>query len=251
MRQDYADKQIWIIGASSGIGESLARELAARGATLILSARSEDKLDALKEDLKGVHHTVPIDIADPDTTVHAAGYIATRIGRIDSVIVLAAIYQPMRLDALDMEMVHNMIDVNLKGYFHVAHAILPILKKQGGGQLALCGSVAGYRGLPKGQPYSATKAGILNLAESLRLETRQDNIDIRLISPGFVRTPMTDKNDFEMPAMIEPETAAQAIADGLLSGRFEIHFPKRFTLVIKLLRLMPNALYFWLARKML
>ena len=122
-----------------------------------------------------------------------------------------------------------------------------LLQQQNEGQFILCASVAGYRGLPNGQPYSATKAGIINFAESLRAE--QTNLDIKVINSGFVRTPMTDKNQFNMPMMIEPEQAAQAIFSGMKSKKFEIHFPKKFSLFMKLLRLMPASLYFKIAQK--
>jgi len=159
---------------------------------------------------------------------------------------MAALYDPSPLSKMDIATTRKMVDVNLMGMFNVVHAVLPLLTKQGFGQLALCGSVAGYRGLPNGQPYSATKAAVINLAETLRLE--HPELDVRLISPGFVRTPLTDKNDFDMPMMIEPDVAAKALADGLLASGFEIHFPKKFTFLLKLLRVLPNAVYFKLAK---
>jgi short-subunit dehydrogenase len=130
----------------------------------------------------------------------------------------------------------------LNGAFNAVHAVLPILKSQAHGQFVLCGSVAGYCGLPNGQPYSATKAGVINLAESLRAE--EGHLDIKVINPGFVRTPLTDKNNFKMPMMIEPEEAAKIIVKGLQSKKFEIHFPKRFTFLMKILSVLPDFLYF-------
>ena len=127
--------------------------------------------------------------------------------------------------------------------------MIPLLKKQNGGQLAFTGSVAGYKGLPKGQPYSATKAAIMNFTESLYVE--EPGIDVRLISPGFVETPMTDMNDFEMPMVIKPDEAAKALAEGLLSNSYEIHFPKKFTFIMKFLRLLPHWLYFKITKKMM
>lgn len=250
MTQDYINRTVWIIGASSGIGEALARELSDRGARLLLSARSEDTLRALAHALPQAADVLPFDVADLKATKQAADNAWHRAARIDAVVVLAAIYKPMHVNDFDMDFVHKLITVNLIGTFNVVHAVLPPLKKQGGGQLALTGSIAGYRGLPEGQPYSATKAGITNLAETLKLETRNENIDVRLISPGFVKTPMTDKNDFAMPAIITPEKAAQAIANGLRGSSYEIHFPKRFTYALKFLRILPNRLYFWLMGRM-
>lgn len=246
---DYKNKHVWIIGASSGIGESLARELARRGAILSLSARSKDKLTALNNALGGSHFVCPVDISDAQSVQNSMSCVQKGHNRIDSVINLAALYDPGKLDDLDIEKTRKLIDVNLMGMFNLIHMVLPVLKKQDNGQIVLCGSVAGFKGLPNGQPYSATKAAVINLAESLKAENM--GLDIKVINPGFVRTPLTDKNDFDMPMMIEPEEAAKAIADGLLKKSFEIHFPKKITYMAKALKLLPDRLYFKLARKMI
>lgn len=244
----YGDENIWIIGASSGIGNALARELAAQGASLILSARSTDKLDALKKDLGGDHMIVPLDVSHAGAVQIAAQNIAAQVQKLDRVIFMAAAYAPGNFLDQDIETSLQTVSVNIGGALNVARAVLPIFRAQGGGQLSLCGSVAGYRGLPGGQPYCATKAAVINLAESLRIEEKPHNIDVKVINPGFVRTPLTDKNDFPMPMMIEPEDAAKAIAKGLHSGTFEIHFPKRFTYIMKFLKCLPIELYFYLMR---
>lgn len=246
---DYQNKVIWIIGASSGIGEALAHEMASRGAVLALSARRKDKLEKLKGSLgESQHKILAVDVSDAELVTRTAGAIRAAFGRIDSIIFLAAGYKPMKLESLDLAVTRQIIDVNLMGAFNVINAALPILKDQPEGQIALCGSVAGYIGLPGGQPYSATKAGIINLAESLRAEFPK-KIDIRLISPGFVRTELTDKNDFKMPMIISPEEAAKTIADGLTGRRFEIHFPKCFTLWLKLLRMLPYSVALNITKK--
>lgn len=238
MSRPYEGQIVWIIGASSGIGHALARQLADQGAVLALSARRKNELDALKGQL-GEHHKVfALDVTHMEMVERTALAVRASLGRVDRVIFLSASYMPMTVDALDMAVTRQIVDVNLMGAFHVLHAVLPILKEQGAGQIALCGSVAGYTGLPNGQPYSATKAAIMNLAESLAAES-QGAFDVKLISPGFVKTPMTDKNNFAMPMMVTPEVAAQAIAKGLLTRRFEIHFPKRFTLWMKILCALP------------
>lgn len=239
----YEGKHIWIIGASSGIGRALAFELAAQGAILVLSARSEDKLQALRQELGGAHIVLSLDVSDEEAVVKAAQSIT----HIDSVIFMAAIYEPAPLSKLQIKSVHKMVNINLNGAFNIVHAVLPIMKAQAEGQIVLCGSVAGYRGLPKGQPYSATKAAVINLAESLRAE--EPYLDIKVINPGFVRTPLTNKNDFKMPMMIEPEEAAKTIARELQTGCFEIHFPKRFTFLMKFLAVLPSFLYFKFVRR--
>lgn len=243
----FKDEVIWVIGASSGIGKALAIELAGAGARVVISARRKEELDHLKIDLAGSPLVFPLDVTDSDMTTRTAQAIRAAVGRIDRVIFMSAAYTPMKLSSLDLTITRNMLEVNILGAIHVIHAVLPILKEQSHGQITLCGSVAGYIGLPGGQPYSATKAAIANLAESLHAECPQ-HIDVKLISPGFVRTPLTDKNDFTMPMIITPEQAAKEIATGLQSNGFEIHFPKRFTLWLKLLCLLPYGLALRLTR---
>ncbi len=245
----YTKEHIWIIGASSGIGEALAKELHAQGASLILSARSEDKLNALNEALGEAHDVVPMDVTDHESVEHKVKELDAAYARIDRVIFLAGTYEPMDVAVMDMEVMMKTVDINLMGALYVVHAVLPVLRAQDGGQLAICASVAGYRGLPGGQPYCATKAALINLTESIRLELG-DVLDVKLICPGFVKTPLTDKNDFTMPMMISPEKAAKAIAKGLTSRNFEIHFPKGFTRIMKLLELLPARVYFWVMKRM-
>jgi short-subunit dehydrogenase len=238
----YQNKVIWIIGASSGIGAALAQELDSHGAILALSARRSEELKKLKESLKGSQHEILVlDVTNAESLTMSSCQIIQKFGRLDSVIFLAAAYTPMILENLDIVNTQQIIEVNMLGAFNVLFAVLPIFKKQIYGQIALCASIAGYIGLPGGQPYSATKAGIINLAESLRAELPK-YIDVKLINPGFVRTQLTDKNKFNMPMIISPQQAAVFISKGLLSKSFEIHFPKKFTLWIKLLRLLPYNL---------
>lgn len=237
---DYTNEIVWIIGASSGIGEALAKALASRGATIALSARRKEALDALKLSLGEQHKVFALDVTDAELVTRTAQAIRAAFGRIDRMVFLAAAYTPMKIDRLDIASTKQIIDVNLTGAFHVVHALLPILKEQQKGQIALCGSVAGYTGLPGGQPYSATKAAIINLAETLRAEL-PEAIDVKLISPGFVKSELTDKNDFKMPMIISAEQAVNHIADGLLQKHFEVHFPKKFTRLLKLLRVMPYS----------
>ncbi|ESQ78064.1 SDR family oxidoreductase [Asticcacaulis sp. YBE204] len=240
----------WIIGASSGIGEALAFELARRGETLILSARNDKALTAIAGRLAGEgHRTLPLDITDAKAVTRAALEVAEVVGHVDRVLCFAGAYTPMKLGALDLKEVRQIIETNLLGAFNVTEAALTLLTPQGRGQVALCASVAGYRGLPNGQPYAATKAGVISLATSLRAE-HGDVLDIKVINPGFVKTRLTDKNGFGMPMMVTPEQAAKSIADELDSRRFEIHFPKLFTRLIKLLSWLPDWLYFRAVKRM-
>lgn len=245
----FKNKTIWIIGASSGIGYALAKELYARGATLILSSRRKEKLEALNQDLGGHHIVCPLDVGDYPTLQAAMETIKQSVDRVDSVLFLPAIYTPHDGSKKKIETVHDMLRVNLIGAFNVVDVIQSLYEEQGSGQIILCGSVAGYRGLPAGQPYCAAKAAIISYAESLKIELEDQNIDVKVINPGFVRTPLTDKNDFEMPMIIEPEQAAKAIAKDMQTGTFEIHFPKKFTYIMKLIHLLPAPIYFWLMRR--
>lgn len=243
---DFKGQNVWIIGASSGIGRALALELDQRGANLILSARDTEKLNILNQQLGGRHITLPLDVTKRDdfNALHDL-----RSTPIDRAIFLAGTYAPMSLDQLDMTTSQQIIATNLSGAMNFIDAILPVMLRQKSGQIALCGSVAGYCGLPHAQPYGATKAAIINLAQSLRAEFISRGIDVRVINPGFVRTPMTDKNDFKMPMRIEPDAAARALANGLLSSHFEIRFPKLFTFLMKILACLPYPLYFRIIRK--
>ena len=237
---------IWIIGASEGIGAALARAYAAQGARLILSARSANRLTELKERLEGDHLVVPLDVGDRASVNAAAAQIAG-LGPLDRVIHLAALYDPGKIAEIDPDTAAKIVDVNLTGSFHIAQIAPPLLRH--GGQLAICGSVAGYVGLPQGQMYSASKAGVINLVESLAAEL-SGKIDVRLISPGFVDTRLTQRNDFDMPAMITPEAAAAAIMAGLDARGFEVHFPKRLTVALKLLRALPYLAALPLTRRL-
>jgi short-subunit dehydrogenase len=226
---------IWIIGASEGIGAELARAWAKRGARLVLSARSGTRLQELAATLGDDHVVVPLDLANRASIDAAAAQIA-KLGPVDRVVNMAALYAPGKVAELSPVDAAQIVSVNLTGSFHIAQIAQSLLRN--GGQLALCGSVAGYVGLPQGQIYSATKAGVINLSESLRAELA-GRFDVRLISPGFVDTRLTQRNNFTMPAMITPKIAAQAIIDGLGSSRFEVHFPRRLTLALKVLKILP------------
>lgn len=240
----FAGKRVWIIGASAGIGAALARAFAAEGAVLILSARDADALHGLSAECGGAQ-VMPLDLAVPETLATAVEQLATQ-PKLDAILCTAALYDPSNVAEMMPERAAQMVRVNLLGTLEVARLCPPLLRD--GGQLALFGSVAGYIGLPGGQPYSATKAAVNNLAESLAAELAP-RVDVRLICPGFVRSRLTEKNTFTMPAIITPEEAAAHVVRGLKGRAFEIHFPKRFTLAVKLLRLLPYGLSLRLTRR--
>ena len=254
MLKNIKGQTIWIIGASSGIGKALAHHLATQGATLILSARRADTLQDIMESLSGDGHQVyPLDVQDTSAIFQTVQKITTANTSLHRILFMSATYNPSSIEDMEIEFIRKSMDVNLISAMALTQALIPVLKKQPFGQLAFCGSVAGYMGLPNGQPYSATKAGLINFTECLHAELYANkttrHIDIKLLSPGFVRTPMTDKNTFHMPFRIEPEDASKAIIAGLKSSRFEIHFPKMFTCLLKCIAILPYGIQNWLTSK--
>jgi short-subunit dehydrogenase len=246
----WADRRVWIVGASSGIGMALARELAARGACLALSARSADTLATLAVSLLGAgHRAIAVDITDPEATARAAQSLQQEWGGFDTVVLAAAAYAPMRAFALDLPQARQTMRTNVEGPLNCLASVIPAMLSAGRGHIAIIASVAGYRGLPQALAYGASKAALINMAETLRIDLADRGIKVQLVNPGFVRTPLTAKNEFKMPALIEPEQAARCIADGMEGNGFEIHFPQRFTYLLKLLQLLPYRLYFPLIRK--
>lgn len=247
----YRGRYIWLIGASEGIGAALARKLSAEGAHLALSARREERLNAVANVLYGDEHLVlPCDVTDPASVQEAFDHIQNQWGRLDEVIYLAGLYTPASIDAYDAARAVQTIDVNLQGIYRVLGPVLPYFLEQRAGKLVLFGSVAGYGGLPKSCDYGPSKAAMNHLAESLRIDLAEHHIEVQLVSPGFVKTRLTDQNEFEMPCRISPEKAAEYTVKGLKSRRFDIHYPKQFTFFMKALRLLPYPLYFWLVNQL-
>lgn len=248
--RDWRDQRVWIVGASSGIGAALSRELLSRGARVALSAR---RAAPLAEIAQGDHRdravVATMDVTDPASVRTAHRIVLERFGRVDLTIWVAGTYAPMRAAKFDLADAHRTVRTNVDGVFNGLSVLLPTLRGQRSGGIALVSSVAGYRGLPMSLVYGPTKAALINLAESLYLDMHPLGVGVWLVSPGFVRTPLTDLNDFNMPALISAETAARRIADGFAKGAFEIHFPRRFTWVMKALRLLPARLYFALVRR--
>ncbi len=245
----FSNDTIWIIGASSGIGEHIARNLSSQGATLILSARSEDKLKTLNKDLGGKHTILPFDISDTNQIGDAFKKAKNEHKKINRIICMAGIYEPKQIRDMDQDDLIKTVNINLIGVMAFAQKALNLLENQGYGQIALCASIAGYTGLPNGQPYSATKAALINFTQSLHTEANE-NIDIKLISPGFVKTPLTDKNNFKMPFIMKPEDAAKEIVSGLKRKSFEIDFPKKLTLTLKLISILPYPIRLAICKKM-
>lgn len=247
-RRDYSDQIVWIIGASSGIGAALATLLASQGARVAISARRADALEQVAQ-ISSAEWVLPLDVTQVASIQNARETLASSAGRIDRVVFLSGSYDPMNLDDLDLEQVRRIIDINLLGAFNLVREVYPYLISQGAGQLSFCASISGYSGLPHSQPYASSKAAVINMTESLRAEASGTGVDIKLINPGFVRTPLTDKNDFDMPFIMEPQEAAERIARGLQKQGFEIAFPRRSAYALKLLSRLPYWLRFRLLQK--
>jgi NAD(P)-dependent dehydrogenase (short-subunit alcohol dehydrogenase family) len=247
----WSARRCWIVGASTGIGAALAELLAAKGCRVALSARRGEPLEEMARRFGHANAlALPLDIRDSKSMAAAAQAIASAWGGIDLVVLMAGDYKPMSAARMDLEVVRGMIETNLVGFFNGIAAVVPRLLEQGEGQIAIVSSVAGYRGLPRSLVYGPTKAALINLAETLYLELNPKGVGVCVVNPGFVRTPLTAQNDFRMPALISPGEAALEIVAGLERGQFEIHFPKRFTRVLRLLRLLPYGLYFPAIRRM-
>ncbi len=245
--RDWRGQRVWLVGASTGIGQALARSLHALGATVIVSARKADALEAFAHQHPG-SLALPLDVTDAQAVQAAAqGLLAT--GPLDLVCYCAGHYHAMRATAIDLPELLRHHEVNTVGALHVLEAVLPALIARRQGHISLVSSVAGFRGLPQSLAYGPTKAALINLAETLYLDLQALGLGVSVINPGFVQTPLTAQNAFHMPALITPEEAAQAIVQGWSRGEFDIHFPKRFTRVMKLLRLLPYGLYFAAVRR--
>ena len=230
-------KKYWIIGSSSGIGKELAKKLDAKGCDLILSSRNEENLNQLNNSLINDHEVMPLDLSNKDQCLNISKNIINK--DIDSlhIIFMSAAYSPD--DYSDYE---NIINVNVLGLLHILSVTKEFLKNTNElSQLIICSSLVAFKGLPYSQPYSMTKAALYNLASSLHIELK-NVVDVKVITPGFVKTPLTDKNNFPMPFIIEADSAARIISKGMRSNKFEITFPISMYLVMKMLQILPNLI---------
>ena len=244
----WQGKSVWLIGASTGIGEALARDLAGLGARVVLSARSADKLAALAAQLPA-SVAVALDFTNREQTAAAWLAVNAAVGCPDVVIVNAGTYVAMPAKHFDAAGAWHQFAVNVGGPLEVLGQVLPAYITAKTGHIVLVSSVAGYRGLPRALAYGASKSALTYMAETLYIELAHKGVGVSVVCPGFVETPLTAGNHFDMPALQTPQQASAAILKGLAKGAFEIHFPKRFTLFLKVLGCLPRWAYFWLVRK--
>jgi len=244
---DWHGRSVWLIGASSGIGLATAKALHAADARVTVSARNAQLLQQFVDEHPGAL-AVTLDVSDSAAMVQACHKVKAEQG-LDVVVYCAGYYQPLRATDYALEDMLRHQEVNYIGAARMLHVVLPTLLAQGAGHISLVASVAGFRGLPQSLAYGPTKAALINLAETLYYDLSPRGIGVSVVTPGFVATPLTSHNDFAMPALISPDTAAQEMLRGWAKGEFQIHFPKRFTRVLQLLRVLPYRWYFALVRR--
>lgn len=245
---DWRNQRVWVIGASSGIGAAFAAALLERGARVAVSARSQAPLEALIAKYSSERaRSLPLDVRDVSQLRIANDALISTWDGYDLMVYCAGNYVPQRAWDFKLEAVREVFAINVDGVYACLSVVLPQLLKQCAGGISIVGSVAAYSGLPKSLAYGPTKAALLNLSETLYLDLAPKGIGVYAISPGFVRTRLTDQNDFAMPALMEVEDAAVAMIKGFERGDFEIHFPKRFSWFMKLMRHLPYRIFFFLA----
>ena len=237
---NWQGKRYWIVGASEGLGREVAKKLSAAGAEVIVSARSEDRLKSLVAEVGGKASYVTVDVSDL-AAVEAA---AEAVGEIDGVVYLAGVYWPMKASEWDNEKADMMGEINFLGGSRVVGAVIGQMVKRGTGHIVLTGSLSGFRGLPGAIGYSASKAGLMALAESMQADLHKTDIRVQVINPGFIKTRLTEKNDFSMPFIMEPEAAAQEFFEHMNSDRFKRSFPMVFSWVFRLSQFMPDWMYY-------
>lgn len=243
-------KVCWITGAGSGIGRELARQMARDGWTVAISGRRAAALAGTSDGAAEIH-SWPLDVTSRTAVNETIAAIEARHGPIDLAILSAAQYQPMDFDDFDAATFAAMMDSNVLGVANCLDPLIKVMRPRAQGQIAIVASVAGYRGLPKAAGYGAGKAALINMAEALRPAAELAGIRLQIINPGFVATPMTERNRFPMPFLIDAEDAATRIRKGLGRSNFEIAFPRRFALLLKIGRLLPYRLYFAVTRRMI
>ena len=243
-------KKIWITGASSGIGRAVAEKFAKENWTVAISARRVELLNKIAEN-KNIF-SYPVDVTAPIKTQEVFNRFINNFGNIDLCVFCSGTYERNLEKEMNIENMRLTMNVNFFGTVNCIKAIEKYFKNRNNGHIAIVSSIAGYRGLPKSSGYGPSKAALSNLAESLYFDFKKYNVKVSLISPGFIKTPMTDKNEFHMPFIKSPEFAANKIYDGLIkTNKFEITFPKPLTIIFKFLKILPNRIYLFIVTKLL
>ena len=244
------NKVIWITGASSGIGKTLALKFAKEGWQVAASARRENLLNEISELNENIS-SFPLDVTNQDNCKETFELIKNKYQNIDICFFSTGTWDPKKEKEIDVDQMKKVMEVNFFGTLNCIKVVENYFREKNSGHISIVSSIAGYRGLPNSTGYGASKAALNNLAESLYFDFARYNVRVSLVSPGFIKTPMTDKNEFKMPFLKTAEFAADKIYKGLMHGSsFEIDFPKELTLILKFLKILPDWLYFKIIRKL-
>ena len=243
-------KVIWITGGGTGIGKAVAIKFAYQGWKVAISGRRENILKDVEHNNQNIK-AFPLDVNDKEKCFEVSTNIKKEFGDIDICFFSTGTWDPKKEREIDLEQIEKVFKVNFFGTLNCIKAVENHFRDKKNGTIAIVSSIAGYKGLPNSTGYGPSKAALNNLAESLYFDFGRYGVRVCLVSPGFVKTPMTDKNDFKMPFLKTPEFSADKIYNGLInSSKFEIHFPKELTLILKFLKIIPDRLYFYLVRKL-
>ena len=244
------DKVIWITGASTGIGKALAIKFSENGWKVAISARRESLLNEIVSENKNIF-AFPFDVTNKEKCNNTFKLIKNKFNNIDLCVFSTGTWDPKKEKEIDVEQIEHVMKINFFGTLNCIKSVEDYFKKRGQGQISIVSSIAGYRGLPNSTGYGPSKSALNNLTESLYFDFKRHGVRVSLISPGFIKTPMTDKNDFKMPFLKSPEFAAEKIYNGLINSKsFEIDFPKQLTITLKLLKILPIKLYFKIVERM-
>ena len=238
--RDFKGKRYWLIGASEGLGAALAQNMSAAGADLVLSSRDKAKLEMLASGLSGQAQVCPVDVSDQGDVDRAL----SEVGDLDGVVYLAGLYWPMPAQEWNPEQATAMMDVNLTGAMRTLGPLMQNFVQKDAGHIVITGSLVGFRGLPRSIGYTASKAGLMTLAEGMYYDLQKTGVAVQLVNPGYIKTRLTDKNNFKMPFIMEPEKAADIMFRHMQSNRFAISFPRVFSLLFRLGPLLPSWLYY-------
>lgn len=242
---EWQGKKYWLVGASEGLGREVAKCMSRAGAEVVVSARSEDRLKSLVEELPGKASYVTVDVADMDDVKRAAA----EVGQIDGMVYLAGVYWPMKAQEWDNEKADLMAQVNYLGASRIVGEVIGPMVDRDAGHIVLTGSLSAFRGLPGAIGYSASKAGLMGLAESMYMDLRTTGVRVQVVHPGFIKTRLTDKNDFDMPFLMEPEEAAREVFEHMNDDTFKKSFPMVFSWVFRLSQFMPDWMYYRLFKR--
>lgn len=243
-------KTIWITGGSTGIGKALAVKFASKGWNVAVSARREELLNELSDQYENIS-AFPLDVTDKQKCAEVFDQIKKKYEDIDICFFSTGTWNPKKEKEIDVEQIEEVFKINFFGTVNTIKAVEQYFRDRKKGTITIVSAIAGYRGLPNSTGYGPSKSALNNLAESLYFDFKRFGVRVCLVSPGFIKTPMTDKNDFKMPFIKTTDYAANKIYDGLINKNvFEIHFPKSLTIILKILSFLPSKLYFSLVGQM-